>query len=171
MKKFGPAIFLILIAQAISVLAGVRAFAGESEGDLGAWKGWKSIEAAIAIRPLDGPEDIIERAEIIEDRVDDLAGEGDRIEGIGTGARDRLMQLRNQREVLRDLEEIRMSGDAQSRRRLQEIILRVRREEDLLAKVEESAAELASELIRMRDLAVDYRERAEELRKEERERK
>lgn len=167
MREPRVCIAIILVVLAFFSAAALPVSAGESKDALGAWREWKSIDAAIAIRPLDGPEDIIERAEIIEDRVDDLAREGDRIEGIGARVRKRLTQLRNQRDVLRDLEEIRMSGDAQSRRRLQEVTVRVRREEDLLKRVEESVAELVSELIRMKDLAAGYRERAEELRNEE----
>ena len=36
------------------------------------WKSWADISRAIALRPLDGPEDILEKREIIEDRLDDL---------------------------------------------------------------------------------------------------
>ena len=36
------------------------------------WKTWADLSRAIELRKLDGPEDIIEKADIIEDRIDDL---------------------------------------------------------------------------------------------------
>ena len=167
MRKIGPSILLILVALALFAIVVLHASAGESEEFLTAWKGWKSIEGAIAIRPLDGPEDIIERAEIIEDRVDDLARERGRLEGVEARLRDRLRQLRSRREALRDLEEIRLSGDAQSRQRLQDVAGRIRREEGLLKEAGESITGLEVELARMEELAAAYREKARILKMEE----
>lgn len=158
---------LILIALVLWVTAGVYAVAQETEDSVAAWKRWKSIEAAIALRPLDGPEDIIEKAEIIEDRADDLAREKARLEVETTRGREQIQRLEDQREVLRELEEIRLSGDLRSRQRLQDISERIRREEALLKRIGESVVGLEEELARMSALAAEYREKARLLRIEE----
>ena len=57
------------------VLAGwpLLAWAADAEENaINAWKQWKDIGPAIELRSLDDPSDILEKAEIIEDRVDKL---------------------------------------------------------------------------------------------------
>ena len=151
---------LILSALVIWVTAGVYAVAQETEDSITEWKRWKSIEAAVTPRPLDGPEDIIEKAEIIEDRADDLEREKARLEVEAQRGRERLRRLEDQRGVLREIEEIRLSGDSRSRQRLQDISERIRREEALLKRIGESVAGLEEELARMSALAAEYREKA-----------
>jgi len=158
---------LILIALVLWVTAGMHVSAQETEDSITAWKRWKSIEAAIELRELDGPEDIIEKAEIIEDRADDLAREKARLESEAESVRERLRRLEDQREVLRELEEIRLSGAPRARQRLQDISGRIRREEALLKKIGASVAGLGEELAGMSALAAEYREKARLLRIEE----
>ena len=160
MKKAFRPILLILIALVVWVTGGAYALAADTEDSITAWKQWKSIDAAIALRPLDGPDDIIEKAEIIEDRVDELKREKARLEKEIDLNRQKLQILRNQREVLRDLAEIKGGGDSQTRQRLHDLAERIRREETLLKKRKETVAELETELARWKNLAAEYREKA-----------
>ena len=48
------------------------AVAAPSGADLRAWTRWPSIDAAIESAPLDGPDEVLEKAEIIADRRDAL---------------------------------------------------------------------------------------------------
>ena len=159
-----PLIAIVLVFQ---VMGGVYLVADDTAESVTAWTRWKSIEAAIALRPLDGPDDIIEKAEIIEDRSDDLTRERARLEEEMIPVRRKLQAMRDQREVLRDLADIKIGGDTQTRERLQDLAERIRREESLSKMMKESMAELAGELERMRDLAAAYREKARLLRLEE----
>jgi hypothetical protein len=154
---------VILILMALLFTGGVRAFADDTEDAITAWKRWKSIEAVVEVRPLDGPDDIIEKAEIIEDRVDELKGEQARLELEADLNRQKLGSLRSQREVLQDLAEIKPAGDPQTRNRLNDLAERIGREERRLKMRRQSVDELEEELIRMRGLAVEYREKAENL--------
>jgi hypothetical protein len=153
----------ILVLMALLFTGGVRAFAGDTEDAVTAWKRWKSIEAAIEVRPLDGPDDIIEKAEIIEDRADELKGEQARLEMEADLNHQKLRALRSQREVLKDLAEIKPAGDPQTRNRLNDLAERIGREERQLKMRRRSVAEMEEELIRLRGLAVEYREEAENL--------
>ena len=159
---------VILILMALLFMGGVCAFADDTEDAITAWKRWKSIEAAIAVRPLDGPDDIIEKAEIIEDRADELKGEKARLEREADLNRQKLRTLRSQREVLQDLAEIKPGGDSQTRNRLQDVAERIGREEMLLKMRRQSVAELEEELVQMKKLAVKYREKARDLMIQER---
>jgi hypothetical protein len=154
---------VILILMALLFMGGVCAFADDTEDAITAWKRWKSIEAAIAVRPLDGPDDIVEKAEIIEDRADELNGEKVRLEREADLNRQKLRTLRSQREVLQDLAEIKPGGDSQTRNRLHDLAGRIAREEMLLRIRRESVSELEKELVRMNELAVEYREKARDL--------
>ncbi|MEW6443520.1 MAG: hypothetical protein AB1640_21480 [bacterium] len=145
---------------ALILAGGVGAPAGGAENAIRAWKSWKSIEAAIALHPLDGPDDMLEKVEIIEDRVDALDGERIRLQTEAAQNLERLRALRMQRESLQDLAEIKPGGDPQTRQRLHDLSERTRREEILLELRRESVDELEEELVRMRGLAAAYREKA-----------
>ena len=154
---------VILILMALVFMGGVCAFADDTEDAITAWKRWKSIEAAIEVRPLDGPDDIIEKAEIIEDRADELKGEKARLQTEAELNRQKLQTLRRQRESLQDLREIKPGGDSQTRNRLYDLAERIGREERLLKMRRESAAELEKEFAHMNELALEYREKARDL--------
>ncbi|MCZ7583120.1 MAG: hypothetical protein M5R36_07170 [Deltaproteobacteria bacterium] len=160
------AVPVLLLTAAISLSSAVLARADDAPSP-DAWKQWKSIDAAIALRPLDGPDDIVEKAEIIEDRVDDLAREKTRLQAELDSGGQRLDNLRRQREALQDLAEIQRGGDPQTRQRLHDLAGRIRREETRLADLRSSLAGLEKELERMRALAADYRAKAETLKQRE----
>lgn len=159
---------IVLFLMALMGLMGwAYAFAADSEKGVTVWKQWKSIDAAIALRPLDGPEDIIEKAEIIEDRVDAFAKESRRIDQEIEGTAGTLQTLRLQREVLMDLSEIKFGPDAQTRQRLHDLIQRIQIHESRLKKLKQSNAELQKEHIRWKTMAIQYREKARQLRLKE----
>jgi chromosome segregation ATPase len=165
--KNAAAIALILLA--LFVWAAVPAFAQKAgdENPFSAWKNWKSIEPAIALRDLDGPEDIVEKAEIIEDRIDELTREKARLEKQAASADQKIQTLSNQRQVLQDLADVQMGGDTQTRQRLQDLAERIRREKGLQRLRKGTIRELKSELSRMINLAGKYREKAREIKVKE----
>ena len=157
-----------LAAIALGTCLVIRAAHGQTPGTpLTAWQGWKDITAAIHLRPLDGPDDILEKAEIIEDRIDALSREGERI-----GARCALIEqalagLLQQIEDLRELASLSGHRDSHARQRLHELSSR-RHEVRTLAEGCRAAIE-AMERERARLVALDrsYRARAAQLRAEE----
>lgn len=165
--KIRCTISFLLIA--LILLTGVVAAvdAPDDKDPTTAWKRWPSIEAAIVLRDLDGPEDIIEKAEIIEDRIDDLAREKERLDKEIAVHEQKIQALRNQREVLHDLAEIRLGGDSQTRQRLQEIAERLRKQKLLAKEKLDSLSGLKAELTRLKELASTYREKAKQLHIEE----
>jgi len=132
-----------------------------------AWKRWKEIVRAIEPGDLDGPQDILEKEEIIQDRVDDLAAEDERLAGTRSQWRGRLQAALVQLEVLDDLAEIQLGGDLQLQQRLENVREDVRRGSEWLKRIDESRGELATEMKRLRELARGYLNRAEELRRQE----
>ena len=157
----------ILIALLFWAMCGSYALADDTLDSITAWQRWKSIDSAIELRPLDGPEDIIEKAEIIEDRVDALTNEKTRLEAEIELSRQKLQTLNDQRDTLQQLDEIKQGGDMQIRQRLHDLTDRIQREQNLLEKRVESVGELCVELARMRELAAEYREKARLLKLEE----
>lgn len=142
------------------ILGTVCAFADFSENGIFAWKKWRSIDAAVALRPLDGPEDIREKAEIIEDRIDELKREKARLQTEIALGSQKLQSLKNQKTVLQELEDVKIGSDSQGRQRLQDISERIRREEQLLKLKRKSLAELEVEITKMTSLAAEYRGKA-----------
>ena len=60
--------------------SGEREGGARVEDPVQAWRHWKQIDRAIALDELDGPDDILGKEEIIEDRIDDLTEEGARLQ-------------------------------------------------------------------------------------------
>jgi len=143
------------------------ALGGDNEDPITAWKRWKNIDAAVAVRSLDGPEDIIEKAEIVEDRVDELAREKKKLEKRVAGGRKKIRTLQDQRAVLQDMSEIQFGNGARNRMRLHEVDRRIRKAESMLKTEQQSLSELTRVLERMKMLAADYRKKAERLRTKE----
>lgn len=160
--KILRAIVLICIALVVGSTGLVHG--GDTEDAITAWKKWKSIDGAIQLRDLDGPEDILEKAEIIEDRADDLEAEKKRLESEIETSEKKLTTLHNQQQMLKDLAEIKLGGDPQTRQRLNDLVERIRREERLLQMRRQSVADLEKELARMKELAAAYHKKARELR-------
>jgi hypothetical protein len=165
--KNGPSKFAIFTVLIFGVLGAVQAATDDKERSLPAWKRWKSIEAAITLRELDGPEDIIEKAEIIEDRVDDLVREQTRQKKKIDGMVKMLEVLYDQRRLLQDLMELQPGGEHQARQRMRDLQERIRREEALHKRELKFAAELSAVLGRLKHLALEYRKKAEDLRIQE----
>lgn len=160
-------IVLLVIALTIGVTALSIASADDFKNAMTDWKQWKSIETAIALRPLDGPEDILEKVEIIEDRLDELAREKVRLKKSNDLSRQKLSTLRNHQQILQDLSDIKMGGDAQSRQRLHDLAERIRSEQTALKAKQTSFQELTNEMDRLKNLADEYRKKARLLKRKE----
>ena len=134
-----------------------------------AWKLWKELSRAIALRALDGPDDILEKAEIIQDRRDDLLEEKKKIKAASKEWEERHQALELQLEVLDDLAEIQRGGDLQLQQRMHS--LREDRGKALrrLRVFRGSLRDLDREVGSMAKLAEEYREKAADLRRREEE--
>jgi hypothetical protein len=133
------------------------------------WQRWKDLDRATRLRPLDGPGDIIEKSEIVQDRVDDLVDERQRLTELVADWEGRRQALETQLEVLDDLARVHRGGDLQLQQRLHNIReggrLAARRQVVLGRSLEQ----LASEIERLQKVFEDYEGKAEELRRRERE--
>ena len=158
---------LLFFTTIILIAWSAFALADDTATSIFAWKKWKSIDAAIAIRPLDGPEDIREKAEIIADRLDELVREIARLEKEIDQNLQKIQSLRNQREVLQDLAELQQGGDSQTQQRMHELNERIQQQEQLLKLRRESLRGLGQELDRIKRLLADYQQRANSLQRRE----
>ena len=82
------------------------------------WTTWKDLSRAIKLETLDGPEDIIEKADIIQDRIDDLAAERRQLVETRQEWSDKNTALETQLEVLEDLAKVQLGGDLQLQQRM-----------------------------------------------------
>jgi len=163
----GRTTLFVLVILAL-LAAGVRpAAADNKEESIDAWRRWKDIHKAIEIRPLDVEADILEKVEIIDDRIDALEREKKRLENERRAGEQRLQSLLNQREVLKDLTETRQGADVQTSQRLHDLTDRIQREEALAGRRKSSLEDLAKEMENLRNLEIGYRARANSLRHEE----
>jgi hypothetical protein len=135
-----------------------------------AWKGWPDIERATALRPLDGPDDILEKKEIIEDRLDDLHIEEKKLRTVIEGWHERQQALEMQREVLDDLAEVQRGGDLQLQQRLHTLREDMRQIATRIKTPTQALAELKKEQQRLHELARQYADKAQKLRREEEQR-
>ena len=159
--------WLLLLLLAVGGATGGVVWASDTTAAIDAWRTWKSIDAAIALEPLDGPEDIREKADIIADRLDELAREQARLaKEIEQG--DQLVRsLQNQREILRSLVELQGARSAQSPQQLHELTGRIQQQEQLLKRRKDSMRDLQQEVDRLRRLLADYTEKANALQQRE----
>ena len=160
-------ITILFIVIALSAMRHGQVFGDESTDSATAWKGWKDISTAVALRDLDGPDDIIEKAEIIDDRVDELKREKVRLKQRAEEFKKKLEIISDQRDTLRDLAETQRGGDPQTRRHIQDQTERIREIKKTLKTLSEMIPELEKELTRMKNLASAYREKARVLRLQE----
>jgi len=142
---------------------------GEKVDPAHAWKTWKDLSRAIALRPLDGPEDILEKVEIIEDRIDDLLEEQKELETAWEEWDDRRQSLELQLEVLDDLAEVQRGGDLQLQQRMHSLREDLGKATHRMRVFKGSLKDLEKELDRLSRLEKDYREKAEDLRRREEE--
>ena len=131
------------------------------------WTTWKDLSRAIALRALDGPEDILEKAEIIEDRIDDLASEHKRLKETAKEWKNRHQSLEIQLEVLDDLAEIQRGGDLQLQQRLHNLRVDLRKTAKRRTAFETSLKDLEEELGRLTKLLQHYQDKAEAIRRRE----
>ena len=134
-----------------------------------AWQGWKDLSRAIALRPLDGPGDILEKAEIVQDRIDDLQEERRKIEEVGEEWEERRQGLELQREMLDDLAELQRGGDLQLQQRMHGLREELGKASRRLRILEGSLGDLGRELDRLNGIVKQYAEKAEDLRRREEE--
>lgn len=131
------------------------------------WRAWKDLTAAIAIAPLDGPDELLEKAEIIADRVDALARARRDLSARCTAIDLGLARIESQLEVLLDFAATRGSRVVEMRQQLHS--LRSRRQE-LRGRAKTCAATLAeldATLTRRRDQHTDYLRRVDAARRDE----
>ena len=132
-----------------------------------AWRNLKGIGPAVALAPLDGPEDIEEKIEIIEDRMDALLIEKKKLERI----LEILILSRQSREiqieVLEDVSDINRRSDIQRQQRLHDLQQQFNRISRRVRAFERSLSDLENELVRLQKLAKQYRKQAETLQKNE----
>ncbi len=160
------AIGTVVIAAILIGVAAPSARA-DADDDIFAWRSWKSLDAAIALRPLDGPDDIDEKIEIVQDRLDALGRERARLEKDRQTAEQALDALRARRNVLRELSDIRTGGDARTRQTLKELTDQIAREEERQRMRRESIDGLVGESARVAGIVADYRGKAATLRQQE----
>lgn len=138
--------------------------AGDS---LAVWRSWKDISRAIALEPLDGPQDIREKAEIIQDRVDNLRDQAGRIDSSSTAWRRRRDALRTQLGVLEDLGDVGRGSDLQLERRLRDLTGQLDAAEDDVQRLEGLGIELDSLVAHWTGVAAAYGRKAAQLEREE----
>ncbi len=153
-------IMILFIVIALSATWCELSFGDEISDSATAWKRWKDISAAIALRELDGPDDIIEKAEIIDDRVDELRRENERLKKEILKRRQRLDGLLSQKDSLQGIADIKMGGDFQMRQNLSDISDRIQATTGQIEAYGNSQAELEKQINRMSKLAMSYREKA-----------
>jgi chromosome segregation ATPase len=134
-----------------------------------AWKTWKELSRAIRLRPLDGPDDILEKAEIIEDRLDDLGEARQELRTEAQEWEDRRQALELQIEVLNDLAQVQRGGDLQLQQRLHTLREDLGKAARRLGVLKGSLKELDKELYRLNGLVKEYNHKAAELRRREEE--
>lgn len=158
---------MIRVALASIVLAAAASAQPAPWDDLFAWRTWSQIAPAIAPAPLDGPEEVVEKAEIIADRRDDLAGERTKIEARCAPALARMRGAQEQLEAARELSELRGGRDVMLRQRLHELRERRRTLRPFAKACEESLSGLAAAVAALAEQHAAYLVRAEALRDEE----
>ena len=134
------------------------------------WTTWKDLSRAIKLETLDGPEDIIEKADIIQDRIDDLAAERRQLAETRQEWSDKNTALETQLEVLEDLAKVQLGGDLQ----LQQRMHRMREGRSVAANktdvLTRSIRDLDTVAGGLEEMVTDYRKKASELRRLEAER-
>ena len=133
------------------------------------WMSWQDLTPAISLRELDGPEDILEKADIIKDRLDALSSEQELLGAVLTEWKDRQSSFAIQIEVLDDLAKIQRGGDLQLQQRLHNMREGRRVAVQRVQLLTKAIALLKVELVRLQDLIEDYNRTAEQLRRQEEE--
>jgi hypothetical protein len=131
------------------------------------WRTWKDLSRAIQLRDLDGPEDIMGKADIIKDRIDDLSEERKKLATARQEWSDRNDALEIQLEVLEDLAKVQLGGDLQ----LQQRMHRMREGRSVagnrLEVMTRSISDLDIEVGGLTEMVTQYKKQAVELRRRE----
>ncbi|NKB70499.1 MAG: hypothetical protein GKR89_25805 [Candidatus Latescibacteria bacterium] len=131
------------------------------------WLKWKDLGRAIALRPLDGPTDIMEKTEIIQDRLDALEEAKSPLQGSLQHPAERLAAIEIQLEVLQDLAQLQRGGDLELQQRLHDMRADRRRLEQAMRPYWAALADLQREIDRLNELLRHYQSRAADLRRKE----
>lgn len=167
MKKSAAARWLLLLLLAGGMIIPRPVAAADTTTLIDAWRNWKSIDAAIALEPLDGPEDIREKAEIIADRLDELQREAMRLARESEQDEQIIRSLRNQRDILRDLAELRHGNAAQAPQQLHELTDRIVQQEQLAKRRKDSLRDLGEVMNHLQRLLEEYKHKADALQQKE----
>ncbi len=132
-----------------------------------AWWRWPPVHAAIAIAPLDGPQDILAKEEILADRIDALVIESARLDTLAAAWQARSVAMTAQLEVLEDLADVQLGGDLEFQQRTGSVREEVVQAAEQITTFAATRTALAEELIRLRSLSETYRQQAAQLREEE----
>ena len=158
---------LWVLLAGVTVLVTTVANAQPSADDFVLWRSWHPIEAAISVAPLDGPEELKEKAEIIADRQDALTRERVRLAPqcleIGKALRGALQQL----EAVRGLASVRRSRDVLLRQRQQALRSRRRELENTKLHCEAALAQLTDAIAQHAARHAEYIAHAQRLLVEE----
>ena len=131
------------------------------------WKTWKNLSRAIELQKLDGPEDIIEKADIIKDRIDDLSEEQEQLATIRQEWSDRADALEIQLEVLEDLAKVQLGGDLQLQQRMHRMREGRSMATNRLEVLTRSIRELDTEVGELAEMVTEYHKQAAELQRRE----
>jgi prefoldin subunit 5 len=131
------------------------------------WTTWKKLAQAIQLRPLDGPEDIAEKIEIIEDRMDELKQERKRLEKLISVWEERYEALKLQFESLDDLADVQRGGDLQLQQRVHTIRSDLRKAEQRMRIIKGSYKGIEGEIDRFEALMTQYEDEAAAIRRDE----
>lgn len=134
-----------------------------------AWRHWRDLAPAIALRELDGPDDILEKSDIIKDRLDALVAEQIHLTSSLSEWTDRQGSFAIQIEVLDDLAKVQRGGDLQLQQRLHNMREGRRVAARRVQGLTKSLALLRVELARLQDLLQEYNRKADHLRRQEEE--
>ncbi len=132
-----------------------------------AWLSWRDLTAAITLRELDGPDDILEKSDIIKDRLDALMAEQIRLTSAMAEWTDRQGSFAIQIEVLDDLAKVQRGGDLQLQQRLHNMREGRRVAAQRVQGLTRSLSLVKVELTRLQDLLQEYNRTAEHLRRQE----
>jgi len=160
-------IVFILIVLSGQGLFYLPAIAADGDDSVDAWRSLKSIDAAIALDPLDGPEDIREKEEIIADRIDKLKHYRQKLQAQASQSEQIIQSLRNQKEILRNLAEIKQGQASRDPQQMHELTDRILRQEQVLKQRKASLDDLQKELNRLQKILDEYNLKANTLQRKE----
>lgn len=132
-----------------------------------AWRQWKPIAAAVAIDPLDGPEELLEKAEIIADRRDALQREKGRLTPECAAIDEGLRSIAQQIEVTEEIVTLRGGRTTVLRNRLHTLRGRKRDLNNRLRVCRANLSAIEAAAVALTTQYKDYVQRIEALRVEE----